>query len=372
MSNGASFFSQGYALIVGVGNYRDNSLSVPVTAQDAEDLKQLFTASGYCAYPDHHVSVLTNENANKIRILTELEGLKDRIEKNVNATLFVFFSGHGWQDNDSYYFLPYETEFVTCDGNTQVKRETVLSNDEFLSKIRQIPAQRLVILFNTCFAGGVGTALSATIENLPEFAPVPLGLYDKLLEGSGLVIISSSQATEKSWIKGGAKHSLFVEHLLTGFRGEGVKTSQDTIRILDLFDHLSTAVPKDAETIGVSQVPVLKAYDVTENFPIGLFLGGQGSSPKLVKGKQTYNTAKIRRLSRSKFGVFGYFQSRLQGFWSHLFRFRLQKTTYFISENRPNLGVVHFRRTIRFTFLQREKMFIFSNLSHAQAENDLI
>ncbi|MBV7336048.1 transposase [Chloroflexi bacterium TSY] len=35
-------------------------------------------------------------------------------------------------------------------------------------------------------------------------------------------------------------------------------------------------------------------------------------------------------------------------------------------------GVVHFRRTIRFTFLQREKMFIFSNLSHAQAENDLI
>ncbi|MBV7337607.1 transposase [Chloroflexi bacterium TSY] len=37
-----------------------------------------------------------------------------------------------------------------------------------------------------------------------------------------------------------------------------------------------------------------------------------------------------------------------------------------------NLGVVHFRRTIRFTFLQREKMFIFSNLSHAQAENDLI
>ncbi|MBV7333656.1 hypothetical protein KFU94_36570 [Chloroflexi bacterium TSY] len=27
----------------------------------------------------------------------------------------------------------------------------------------------------------------------------------------------------------------------------------------------------------------------------------------------------------------------MQGFWSHLFRFRLQKTTYFISENRPNL-----------------------------------
>ncbi|MBV7327347.1 tetratricopeptide repeat protein [Chloroflexi bacterium TSY] len=40
--------------------------------------------------------------------------------------------------------------------------------------------------------------------------------------------------------------------------------------------------------------------------------------------------------------------------------------------NFPEIGVVHFRRTIRFTFLQREKMFIFSTLSHAQAENDLI
>ncbi|MBV7337588.1 tyrosine-type recombinase/integrase [Chloroflexi bacterium TSY] len=45
----------------------------------------------------------------------------------------------------------------------------------------------------------------------------------------------------------------------------------------------------------------------------------------------------VGSISRSKFGVFSDFQSRLQGFWSHLFRFRLQKTTYFISENRPNL-----------------------------------
>ncbi|MBV7329178.1 hypothetical protein KFU94_13165 [Chloroflexi bacterium TSY] len=53
----------------------------------------------------------------------------------------------------------------------------------------------------------------------------------------------------------------------------------------------------------------------------------------------------------------------------------LNKSTVFDKclEIKPLLaGVVHFRRTIRFTFLQREKMFIFSTLSHAQAENDLI
>ncbi|MBV7334047.1 ABC transporter permease [Chloroflexi bacterium TSY] len=59
---------------------------------------------------------------------------------------------------------------------------------------------------------------------------------------------------------------------------------------------------------------------------------------KMVADARDYvTTTWYPSLSRSKFGVFGYFQSRLQGFWSHLFRFRLQKTTYFISENRPNL-----------------------------------
>ncbi|MBV7333341.1 DegT/DnrJ/EryC1/StrS family aminotransferase [Chloroflexi bacterium TSY] len=80
----------------------------------------------------------------------------------------------------------------------------------------------------------------------------------------------------------------------------------------------------------------------------------------------------LTSLSRSKFGVFGDFQSRLQGFWSHLFRFRLQKTTYFISENRPNLGVVHFSWIDRFTLLETERTFIFSDFAGSQRENGLI
>ncbi|MBV7338857.1 hydantoinase/oxoprolinase family protein [Chloroflexi bacterium TSY] len=69
-------------------------------------------------------------------------------------------------------------------------------------------------------------------------------------------------------------------------------------------------------------------------------VGYELTSKALVFGGDTLTTTDVvvaAGLSRSKFGVFGDFQSRLQGFWSHLFRFRLQKTTYFISENRPNL-----------------------------------
>ncbi|MBV7326657.1 hypothetical protein KFU94_00055 [Chloroflexi bacterium TSY] len=41
-------------------------------------------------------------------------------------------------------------------------------------------------------------------------------------------------------------------------------------------------------------------------------------------------------LSRSKFGVFDYFQSGEKGFWGHFFRSQLPKTANFISRNRLN------------------------------------
>ena len=114
---------------------------------------------------------------------------------------------------------------------------------------------------------------------MPQLVPVPLGLYDQLVEGSGRVILASSQAHEKSWIKGGATNSLFATHLLSALRGQSITTEQKTVNILDVFKHVSKAVPADAQTIGVAQTPVLKAFDVTQDFPVALLLGGQGLSP---------------------------------------------------------------------------------------------
>jgi hypothetical protein len=265
-----SEFSHGYALLIGVGCYKESRFSVPVTAQDAKDLGRVLTNPQLCAYPENQIVVLANENANKVRILAELDALKDKVQGDSNSTVIIFFSGHGLQQ-DGYYFLPYETETFNIAG-------TALANEDFLNKVRQIPAQRLVILFNTCFSGGVGTALSPGIGQLFQFAPVPLGLYDELLKGSGRVIISSSQAGEKSWVMGGANNSLFVAHLLSVLQGHGIQTGSKTVNILDVFKYLSEAVPADADTIGVVQTPILKAYDVTQDFPIALLLGGKGLS----------------------------------------------------------------------------------------------
>ena len=52
-------FSNGYALLIGVGHYKEDFLSVPVTAQDADDLGHILTSSQFCAYPENQVVVFT-------------------------------------------------------------------------------------------------------------------------------------------------------------------------------------------------------------------------------------------------------------------------------------------------------------------------
>ncbi len=300
-------FSHGHALLIGVGNYKDTKISIPMTAQDAEDLGKVLTDTQLCSYPPSQVTVLTNQDANKSRILSALDTLAHRVQGDADATVIIFFAGHGTK-NDDYYFLPYETQLTyNVLGNpSDIVYSTALSNMVFLEKVRQIEAKRLVILFNTCHAGGVGTALS--LESDP-FAPVPLGLFDDLLTGSGKVILTSSQVTERSWGKGGAHNSIFVTHLLDALRGKGIKTEGKTINILDVFKHLSKAVPADAQTINPPQVqtPVMKAYDVTEDFPIALLLGGVGLSvdtaliPTLPEAvKQPPRLIKLERAQKSE------------------------------------------------------------------------
>ncbi|MCI5126913.1 MAG: caspase family protein [Candidatus Electrothrix sp. AUS3] len=277
--NKEKMFSNGYALLVGVGNYKKTSLSVPITAQDAEDMGGILKNPQLCGYPQNQVVTLTHNEANTQRILTELVTLKERVQQDDNATVVIFFSGHGWRQEHGYYFLPHETELFKQDGKFRINTETVLSNETFLEHVRQIPAKRLVLFFDTCFAGGFGTSLAPEVEQIHEMSPVPLGLFDPLLAGSGRVIISSSQAHEKSWIKNGAKNSLFAAHLLDALQGKGLHTKENTIRILDVFNALSISVPQDAQTINAVQTPVLKAYDVTQNFSMALLLGGKGLSP---------------------------------------------------------------------------------------------
>jgi hypothetical protein len=96
-------FSNGYALIIGVG------FDLPVTVKDATALHDVLVDPGRAAYPKHQVEILIEAEANRAEIIAAFDRLIENVNRNPNATVIVYFSGHGGQikqlNGKSEYFL---------------------------------------------------------------------------------------------------------------------------------------------------------------------------------------------------------------------------------------------------------------------------
>ncbi len=58
-------FTQGYALLIGVGESAYSKLSLPVTVKDTQAIYAALIDPELCAYPDHqeHIQVLNHQEA---------------------------------------------------------------------------------------------------------------------------------------------------------------------------------------------------------------------------------------------------------------------------------------------------------------------
>src|SRR5690349_20054109 len=103
-------FDKGYALLVGVGNYKDGGLTAPVTAADAKALADTLQKPQAAGYPPDQVTVLTDERASREGVLNALKDLAAKASD--DSTVVIFLCGHGMPapNGKSYYFLPYDAQ----------------------------------------------------------------------------------------------------------------------------------------------------------------------------------------------------------------------------------------------------------------------
>src|SRR5262249_30172065 len=99
-----SRFEHGYALLVGVGQ------GLKCTAADASALANLLVDPSRAAYPEDQVVLLTEADATRRNVLDALQALSRRTLADPEATVIVYYSGHGVRigasaDLASYYLL---------------------------------------------------------------------------------------------------------------------------------------------------------------------------------------------------------------------------------------------------------------------------
>ncbi len=253
----------GHALVVGIADYQYINKLPPV--KDAQDVAGLLRDPGRCAYAPENVRLLLDGEATLAGVREALAGIAAHTDE--ESTVFIYWSGHGGRvatgPYADQYLLPVDTVYRSDESLAQ----TAVSGAEFTAALQAIAAQKVVVVFDCCHAGGIGRPRDAAT---PALDPGPTeAFYDALKAGRGRVIFASSRSTEYSYVLPQAEYGLFTQHLLDGLRG-GVPSDDGYIRVFELFEYVQPRVTADHP----SQHPVFRA-DIEENFPVALYLSGR-------------------------------------------------------------------------------------------------
>ncbi|MGF1673354.1 MAG: caspase domain-containing protein [Rivularia sp. (in: cyanobacteria)] len=295
MSNNFNKFNHGYALLIGVGESAYKPWSLPVTVKDTQAIYAALIDSELCAYPDNkqHIRVLNNQDATKANILDGLNWLKEKTIPDSEATIFIYYSGHGGvnEKTNNYYLLQH-------DVNPMKREKSALSAETFTQALRQIEAERLLVVIDSCHAAGMATSkadleLDEDFEDFIRVAP-PKGLINELAKGKGRVVFTSSRGEQKSWIKDESS-SIYTYHFLEALQGAGNKPGDTEVRISNIMNHLGKAVPESAKKINQEQIPQNDTSG--EDFVIAKLRGGKGLPDKGWDEVKTEAIQKINKIA---------------------------------------------------------------------------
>lgn len=248
-------------LIIGVGSYLWYA-DLMDTLTDAQTLYNLLINPKRCGYPPERVRLRQGEDATKDTILDDLAWLARNATP--EATTFIYFSGHGGSIEDGpSYLCPREADWRNLSA-------TAITAQTFQSAIQAIHTQRMVVILNACYSGGMA-ALKGIKGNVqpPQWkSGWSRHHYQQLAQGEGRVVMASSRADQASLMLPEAKLSLFTHYLIKGFEG-GAVHHDGLIHVFDLFGYVSTTIKKEHPL----QDPIIEAQQAT-NFPVALYQGG--------------------------------------------------------------------------------------------------
>ena len=188
-------FSGGHALSIGVGSHTNApQLNVPISVKDAQAVADILTNEAYCGYPSSQVKVLHDGSATQEGILAELTDLAGRVKQ--EDTVTIFYCGHGDYGTDGEYYLVSHDAHIS--GN-KLKAGTGVSQTALIEHLGNIPAKRVLVIFNACHSAEISPTLS--VDQALGSKILPDTAKDALLSsGSGRIIITACKEEQLSYI----------------------------------------------------------------------------------------------------------------------------------------------------------------------------
>lgn len=268
-----------YAISIGISQYTHINQLERAT-DDAVDIAEVLRGAASPA----EVKLLVDADATKPAILRELKWLAK--SAGPCDTAILYYSGHGGrqstQDDAQAYFCPVEASVAAL-------KTTCITSNELSVALRAIRAERLVVLLDTCYSGGIGEPRHHSIG-------LDAGLNGRdvscLIEGRGRVIMAASRPDERAWNLEDMRNGLFTTYLLQGLQGQ-VARADGTIWMSEVFGYVSQGVRKHG-----CQHPYQKA--IGEDFVVMVQRGSPSRPARTLTLESSESQQRCLRLAMRK------------------------------------------------------------------------
>lgn len=261
--------SNAYALLIGIryshwaANHRLNG-----PLNDIRDLNAHFLDPKKAAFKPENITLLTEETATASNILNELDLLAQKVQKNANSSVLVYFSGHGETNGQEHFLVPYDFDLSRWHSSKMRNPHNIVSSKVFTQKLDAIQAKKCLVILDCCHAAAMPVDKSLAedesfssahfikgfINDLDEPVMVEKGLVEEVSKGAGRVILTSCKAEQKSLDLG--SNGLFTKVLLECLEGTSNLKNDGWVRLIDLMDYVPKEVKKRALARQRSQEPI--------------------------------------------------------------------------------------------------------------------
>ena len=225
-----------HAVVIGIDGFANKNLNLKYAEADASLFgTTLFKRSRKLFSKVNIHYMKKEEGTTKEVILNKLKSLK-----NISANdFFVFYvASHGVTINNKFYLI---TSNVSNSSKSNIKQNAI-SEDMLRNTIKQIPTANKLILFDTCYSGGINKSIS---EKLAKSSIKQLNL-------TSLTAANSRQTALEGFADG---HGIFTYIISDALDGDADINNDGIVQSMELVNYVNKMVPIEARKFKHIQTP---------------------------------------------------------------------------------------------------------------------
>lgn len=161
-------------------------------------------------------------------------------------TVVIAFSGHG---SETHELVTHDTDLIDLPN-------TAIPLDLLQVWFSRIPAQRLILILDCCFSGGIGAKVLHVDTKARSMMSTDARLNQ--LAGAGRIIFTASAATEPAYEDRRYGHGFLTHFLMEALRGAEEVVQGGKLSLYRLLSHVTSRVKAAAALIGRQQNPTMR------------------------------------------------------------------------------------------------------------------